>query len=117
MRAPADFPRHADVASVPGTQPKLAVVRDAESGNYVAYRGSDETDQRFAICEDLAEQLASKCSRNRDGKYRHLSENEILDQLLNRLLASGWGNSAEMNWTARRTAQKLGWLWDQGQLP
>lgn len=114
---PHDFPRDAETASVTGAQPKLAVVRDATSGNYVAHRDSDETDQRFAICEDLAEQLASKCSRNRDGKYRHLSEREILDQLLKRLLTSGWGNTAEMSWIARQTANKLGWAWSPGQLP
>lgn len=106
---PPDFPRHADIASVAGVHPKLAVIRDASTGNYVAQRDSDETEERFAVCEDLAEQLASKCSRNRDGKYRHLSEREILDQLLKRLLTSGWGSSAEMTWTARRTAEKLGW--------
>lgn len=117
VTVPPDFPRHADIASVAGVHPKLTVIRDASSGNYVAQRDSDATGERFAICEDLAEQLASKCSRNRDGKYRHLSEREILDQLLNRLLSSGWGNSAEMTWTAHRTAEKLGWLWDQGRLP
>ncbi len=117
VTVPADFPRESDIASVAGVQPKLAVTRDAVSGKYVAHRGNDEIAARFSVCDDLAEQLANKCARNRNGKYQHLSEREILDQLLNRLLASGWGNPAEMNWTASRTAEKLGWLWSPGQLP
>jgi hypothetical protein len=108
---PDDFPRGADVASVPGVQPKLSVVRDATSGTYVANHDSAETAARFEVCEDLAEQLAEKCRRNRNGKYARFSEHEILRQLLERLLDSGWGTDAEMRWTARRTAEKLGWHW------
>jgi hypothetical protein len=114
---PPDFPRDAETASVAGVQPKLAAIRDAASGNYVAHRDNEEVQARFAVCEDLAEQLADKCTRNRNGKYRHLSEREILDQLLKRLLTSGWGNPAEMGWTVRQTANKLGWAWSPGQLP
>ena len=117
MNVPGDFPRESDIASVAGAHPKLAVMRDASSGNYVAHRDSDEANERFAICEDLAEQLAGKCARNRNGKYAHLSEREILDQLQNKLLASGWGSSAEMMWTARRTAEKLEWAWNMGAAP
>jgi len=97
MRAPPKFPRRADIALVAGVHPKLAVIRDASSGNYVAQRDSDATGERFAICEDLAEQLASKCARSRDGKYRHLSEREILDQLLKRLLTSGRDNRDDVD--------------------
>lgn len=112
VTVPPDFPRHADIASVAGVHPKLTVIRDASSGNYVAQRDSDETEERFTVCEDLAEQLASKCSRNRNSKYRHLSEREILGQLRQLLLASAWGTPAEMRWTVQRTAQKLGWAWE-----
>lgn len=108
---PDDFPRDASLASVAGLQPKLAVVRDSQSGKYAEKRDSVETAVRFSVCEDLAEQLAGKCTRNRSSKYAHLSEQEILEQLLNRLLKSGWGTSAEMEWTIRRTAEKLGWAW------
>lgn len=117
MNVPGDFPRESDIASVAGVQPKLTVIRDAVSGKYVAHRANEDVAARFAVCNDLAEQLANKCTRNRDSKYSHLSEREILDQVLNRLLTSGWGNSAEMKWTVRRTAQKLGWTWSPGQLP
>lgn len=106
---PADFPRAAEVASLPGMQPKVAVIRDAVSGAYVANRDSAETAARFEVCEDLSNQLAEKCGRNRNGKYAHLSEHEILRQLLERLLDSGWGTDAEMRWTVSRTADKLGW--------
>lgn len=114
---PRDFPRDAETASVAGVQPKLAAIRDAASGNYVAHRDNEEIQARFAMCEDLAEQLADKCTRNRNGKYRHLSEQEILDHLLKLLLTSGWGSSAEMTWTARRTAEILGWSWNTGTAP
>lgn len=112
VTVPPDFPRDADIASVAGVHPKLAVIRDASSGNYVAQRDSDATGERFTVCEDLAEQLASKCSRNRNSKYGHLSEGEILEQLGRLLLASAWGTPAEMRWTIQRTAQKLGWAWE-----
>lgn len=114
---PPDFPRTADLASLPGLQPKIAVILDAISDRYVANRDSAEAAARFEICEDLAVQLANKCNRCRDSKYAHLSEREILSQLQNKLLASGWGTSAEMTWTTRRTAEKLGWNWDTDALP
>jgi hypothetical protein len=117
MMVPPDFPRAAEVASLPGVQPKIAVIRDAASGKYVAHNDSAETEARFMVCEDLAEQLAQKCRCNREGKYSHLSENKILTQVHNKLLASGWGTDAEMNWTTLRTAEKLGWDWVAGAAP
>ncbi|MEV4780123.1 hypothetical protein [Burkholderia sp. LMU1-1-1.1] len=111
MTIPDDFPRGAPVASLPGVQPKLAVIRDSQSGLYVEMRDSMESAAQYVICEDLAEQLSDKCRRNRASKYAHLSEREILEQLRNRLLKSGWGTTAEMEWTIRRTAEKLGWSW------
>lgn len=117
MKVPSDFPRNAETASMAGVQPKLAVIRDAVSGSYVANRDNEEVTARFTLCEDLAEQLAGKCKRNRDGKYANLSNSEILSQLQKKLLASGWGSSAEMTWTAHRTAEKLGWPWDAGSVP
>lgn len=114
---PPDFPREAAQASLTGAQPKLAVVRNAESGQYVSSHDSVHVAERYAICTDLAAQLVEKCTRNRATKYQHLSEEQILGQLSNRLLQSGWGSRAEMKWTICKTAEMLGWCWPNCESP
>jgi len=108
---PADFPREASLSSLAGVHPKLAVIRDGPSGTYIPGPDSALLAERHAVCVDLARQLAEKCKRNRSGKYRDLSEHEILRQLLNKLLTSGWGTPAEMTWTICKAAEVLGWSW------
>lgn len=108
---PADFPRDAVLSSLAGVHPKLAVIRDGPSGTYISGPDSASVAERHALCVDLARQLAEKCARNRKGKYRDLSDDDILRQLLQKLLKSGWGSPAEMAWTIREAAKMLGWPW------
>lgn len=89
---PADFPRLAPTASLSGVQAKLAVRRDTASGTYYSGLSTIEVEERHAVCEDIAQQLIAKCLTNRATKYRHLSEEQILLQLLALLLKTDWGN-------------------------
>lgn len=107
---PADFPREEPLAALTGAQPKLAVRFDAATLTYSSSIPSDELQARFDLCEDLAHQLAQKCTRNRSTKYARMSENEILTSLLKKLHTTGWGSKAEMQWVIRRTAELLNWL-------
>jgi hypothetical protein len=38
-----------------------------------------------------------------------MSETEILEQYLARLMKTSWGSDDEMRWVIRRTAELLGW--------
>jgi hypothetical protein len=109
MTVPADFPREAPIASIPGGQPKLAVRRDIDIGKYVDGLATTEVEERFEVCTDLVEQLVAKCLKNRTTKYAALTEVQILERLLAQLLGTGWGTKAEMRWVVRHTATDLGW--------
>lgn len=109
MTVPADFPRKAPIASIPGGQPKLAVRRDIDSGKYVEGLATTEVEERFEVCTDLVEQLVAKCLKNRTTKYAALTEVQILERLLAQLLGTQWGTDSEMRWVVRQTAFRLDW--------
>lgn len=109
MSIPADFPREQVVASLSGAQPKLALRLDSDSGKYVSGPTEEDVKERYAVCEDLVNQLVAKCRSNRGAKYSHLSETQILERLLAQLFGTDWGTQAEMKWVIRRTAAALGW--------
>lgn len=105
---PADFPRPTLASSVAGFQPKLALV--AYEGKFYVPGGTPpERFSRWDVCEDLAQQFITKCKESKAGKRAHLSETEILDQYVPRLLKTGWGSDQEMRWVIRRAAELLGW--------
>ena len=105
---PADFPRPDVASSVAGSQPKLALV--GYQGKYYLPGGTPpERFARWDACEDLAQQFVPKCLESKSGKRAHMSETEILDQYLLRLMKTGWGSDNEMRWVIRRTAALLGW--------
>lgn len=105
---PADFPRPIHLGAVPGVNPKFLMTR---------YRGRfyspgctpPELLERWDVCEDLAQQFCRKSLDNKSGKRAHMSESEILDQYLQRLLKTGWGSDAEMRWVIRRAATLAHW--------
>ena len=105
---PADFPRPDVASSVAGSQPKLALV--GYEGKYYLPGGTPpERLARWDVCEDLAVQFVAKCLESKAGKRSDMSEVEILDQYLVRLMKTGWGSDDEMRWVIRRTAELLGW--------
>ena len=109
MPIPKDFPREPVVASLAGVQPKLSVRLNVVSGKYVSGPTEQDVQERYEVCADLVTQLVAKCHANRDSKYVHLSEVQILERLLAQLLATDWGAAAEMRWVIRRAASDLGW--------
>ena len=105
---PDDFPRSVRVGAVPGAQPKFLMVKYKDHF-YEPGTSPPEVYERWEVCEDLAAQLADKSVRSKTGKRAHLSEAEILDQYLTRLVAQHWTSEAEAKWTIRRAAQILNW--------
>lgn len=65
--------------------------------------------ERWDYCESLAQQFCQKGRNNEAGKYGHLTQPEILDQYLMRLLETGWGSDEEMKWVICRTAELAAW--------
>ena len=105
---PRDFPRSVRVAAIPGAQPKFLMTK-YKGHFYEPGTSPPEVYERWEVCEDLAAQLAHKSARSKSGKRAHLSEIEILDQYLPRLLLQRWTSEAEARWTIRRAAQMLNW--------
>jgi hypothetical protein len=107
-QVPADFPRPVHLGSVPGAQQKFLMVQ-YQGRFYSPGCTPPELWERWYICEDLAQQFCRKCIDNKAGKRAHMTEVEILDQYLVRLLQTGWGSDAEMRWVIRRAAELAGW--------
>ncbi|MGZ8340267.1 MAG: hypothetical protein ACXWU9_11860 [Telluria sp.] len=107
-QVPADFPRPVHLGALPGAQPKLLMVK--YNGRYYSPGCTPpELRERWDYCEDLARQFCQKCLDNKAGKRAHLSEVAILEQYLERLLKTGWGSDAEMQWLIRRAAALAKW--------
>lgn len=107
-KVPSDFPRPLNLGAVPGAQPKFLAV--SYGGRFYSHGCTPpELYERWTVCEDLAQQLSAKSLESRLGKRSHISEVEILDQYLPRLIATKWTSEAEARWTIRRTAAILNW--------
>jgi len=105
---PADFPRPLHMGSVSGFQPKL--LGTMYNGKiYATGCTPPELYRRWDACEDLAKQFVEKCKQSKAGKRAHMSEIEILDQYLPRLIETRWTSEAEAKWVIRRTAELLSW--------
>jgi hypothetical protein len=105
---PADFPRPEILGAVSGFQAKL-LLTSHEGRFYSTGCTPPELFVRWDRCEDLAYQLASKSLESKEGKRSHMSELEILDQYLPRLIATKWTSEAEARFVIRRAAQILHW--------
>jgi hypothetical protein len=107
-QVPADFPRPPHHGAVPGSQPKVLLTQ-YEGRFYSPGCTPPEVFQRWDVCEDLAKQLASKSAESKAGKRRDMSELEILDQYLPRLIATSWTTAEEARWIIRRAAAMPSW--------
>lgn len=107
-QVPADFPRPVHHGAVPGVQPKLLMTQ-YKGRFYLPGCTPPELFQRWDVCEDLAKQLSAKSLESQAGKRSHMSEVEILDQYLPRLIATRWTTEEEARWIIRRAAALLGW--------
>jgi hypothetical protein len=105
---PADFPRPEIPGAVSGFQPKLLLTQHAGKF-YSAGCSPPELYSRWFRCEDLAKQLAAKSIESKHGKRSHMTELAILEQYLQRLIATGWTSEAEARFIIRRAAELLNW--------
>lgn len=107
-QVPADFPRSEICGAVSGFQPKLLLTQHAGKF-YGAGCAPPELYRRWARCEDLAKQLAAKSLESKRGKRSHMSELEVLEQYLPRLIATRWTSEPEARFIIRRAAELLNW--------
>lgn len=105
---PADFPRLTEQGAVPGAQPKF-VATCYEGKFYVAGSTPPELYARWERCEDLASQIRERSLASKVGKRSHMTEVEILDQYLPRLIEMRWTSVPEARWIIRRVSQMLDW--------
>ena len=105
---PVDFPRPEIHGAVSGFQPKLLLTQHAGKF-YAAGCIPPELYSRWDRCENLAQQLAAKSLESKSGKRSHMSEIEVLEQYLPRLIATGWTSKPEARFIIRRAAQLLNW--------
>lgn len=105
---PFDFPRPVHLGSLPGAQPKFLMTK--YRGRFYSPGSSPpELFEAWRVCEDLATQLAEKSLESKKGKRAEMSELEILEQYLPRLIKTEWTTVPEARWTIRRVAELLGW--------
>lgn len=107
-KIPSDFPRTARHAALPGSQPKI-LVSEYKGHFYSLGCSPPEVYERWEICEDLAAQLSEKSAISKQGKRSDMSEVDILDHYLVRLIALRWTSVAEARWVIRRVAAMLDW--------
>jgi len=107
-QVPSDFPRSVHCGAVPGVQPKFLMTK-YEGRFYTPGSTPPEIFARWDTCEDLAKQLSVKSAESKAGKRSHMSELEILEQYLQRLIATKWTSLAEARWIIRRAAAILSW--------
>lgn len=105
---PADFPKAVQHGAVPGAQPKFLAVK-FEGKYYSSGDSPPERFERWEFCEDIAQQLKVKSIESKAGKRSHMTEYEIIDQYLERLILTGWMSKEDAYWTLKRTAQILTW--------
>lgn len=108
VTVPSDFPRPVHLGSLPGAQPKLLMTK-YEGRFYTPGSSPPELFEAWRLCEDLASQLAEKSLESKRGKRSHMSEVEILEQYLHRLIKTRWTTVPEARWTIRRVAALLEW--------
>lgn len=91
-----------------GAHPKL-LMTSYQGRFYAPGCTPPELRERWDVCEDLAQQLAVKSRESKDGKRAHMTETQMLDQYLPRLIATNWTSEAEARWVMRRVAALLNW--------
>lgn len=103
-----DFPKPMHYGAVSGMQPK-SLMTEYNGRFYSPGCSPPELYERWVVCEDLAQQLSTKSRESKAGKRAHMTEVEILNQYLPRLIATRWTSEDEARWVIRRTAVLLNW--------
>lgn len=107
-KVPRDFPRPVHMGALPGAQPKLLMVT-YNRRFYSPGCTPPELYERWQHCMHYVPQFVSSCIETKAGKRADMSEVDILDQYLVRLIESGWVSADEARWVIRETARMLGW--------
>lgn len=107
-QVPEDFPYPELSGAVPGAQTKFLATK-YKGRFYSPGCTPPELFERWQVCEDLAAQLAAKSISSKAGHRAHMSELEILEQYLPRLIAQRWTSEAEARFIIRRVAEITGW--------
>lgn len=107
-RVPSNFPRPKQLGAVPGAQPKYLATR-YKGRFYSPGCTPPELYENWLHCVSLVEQFVPACIETKSGKRRDMSEADILDQYLTRLIESKWVSADEAKWVIRETAKLLGW--------
>lgn len=108
VQIPVDFPRPQHLGAVPGAQAKILAV-EYQGRFYRPGCTPPELYERWQHCMHLVPQFVSSCIETKAGKRAHMSEADILDQYLVRLIESGWVSDDESKWVIREAARLLGW--------
>jgi inorganic pyrophosphatase len=105
-RVPDDFPQDVTPASLSGAQPKLAA--RLIDGKFIVGQTDDERYQRYAVCEDLAQQLVGKAQKDA-ARYPHLSREVTLKRIRRAIEVKGWVSVVEAEWLVERLRALLHW--------
>jgi hypothetical protein len=108
FKAPGNFPRPLQLGAVPGVQAKFLAV-EYQGRFYSPGCTPPELYERWKYCMSLVGQFVPACTETKAGKRAHMSEAEILDQYLVRLIEAKWVSDDEARWVIRETAKLLNW--------
>ncbi|MGF6465125.1 hypothetical protein [Paraburkholderia youngii] len=110
-KVPADFPRELTHALLPGSNPKLAI--RLIDGKYYAGLTEEELLERYKACNDLAQQLASYCTRKESENpswTRDFNLARTRAGVARKVTTGLWDlSAAEQHWVMVRVQQLLGW--------
>ncbi len=108
FQVPDDFPHPKHLGAVPGAQPKLLAV--VYEGRYYSPGCTPpELHERWQHSLQYVPQFVTSCIETKAGKRKNMSEADILDQYLVRLIETGWVSADEARWVIRETAKLLCW--------
>ncbi|MPW23261.1 conserved hypothetical protein [Paraburkholderia piptadeniae] len=103
---PAAFPRETAPPVVSGAQPKVCA--RLSNGVYVNGQSDDEREERWLLCEDLANQLV-RVARNEALAHPAQSPTQTLERVRVSVARKGWVSPDELEWLIRRLNELLGW--------
>lgn len=106
LHAPDDFPWDRTPPLLSGSQPKLA--GRMINGRFVVGQTAEERDERWDLCEDLAQQLIPKTLKDAE-KNPENTRDVTLRRMRRALAAKNWVSRAEMDWLMERLRILLGW--------
>ncbi|MEX3956004.1 hypothetical protein [Trinickia sp. EG282A] len=103
---PDSFPRDATHGIVAGAQQKVCAV--LSDGRYVAGQTAREREERWSICEDLAQQLVPKAVKDAMAHPEH-DRDATLERVRAAIARKGWVSEDELAWLISRLRVLLNW--------